>query len=204
MNNEKTIIALLCIIIAILIIGVLMFSPLMAKEDSKLTISDKKLYKGDPLTVKLTDLNGTPITNETVNIKLTDKDGITIDENVTTDAKGKAKIKIEETGKYTAECSFDGNNKYSPNSTSGEITVKKIKTKVGSSKKTTSTSKYAPDGSIYPEFGPAVDTQGVTREYAIAHNWNYIEMIVDGDAPGEYVNVSSYVPYDPAAGCWHT
>ena len=207
MDNQKTIIALLCVIIAILIVGVVIFSPLMAKEDSNLAISDKKLNVGDSLVVKLTDANGNPISNETINIKLIDKDGITIDEDIITNSKGNAKFKMEEKGKYSVECSFDGNGQFASSSTAGSITVKKATTKVVNEEKTsttTHTSKYASDGSIYPEYGPEVDSQGVTREYAIANNMHYIEMEVDGDYPGETITVGTYTPYDPAAGCYHT
>ena len=34
MEDQKTIIILLCVIVAILVVGVVLFSPLMAKEDS--------------------------------------------------------------------------------------------------------------------------------------------------------------------------
>ena len=208
MENNKTVIILLCVIIAILIVGIVMFSPLMAKEKSNLSISDKELNVGDSLTVKLTDENGEPIANQTVKITLTDKDGVTIDEDATTNSKGKAKLKVDEKGKYSVECKFDGDSKYASSSASGNLTVKKATTKVVDEEKTNnydSVSGLSDDGySYYPEYGPEVDSQGVTREYAIANNWHYIEMTVDGDRPGEYVNVGGYVPYDAKAGCYHT
>ena len=162
---------------------------------------------GDSFIVKLTDSAGNPISNETVNIRLTDKDGITIDEDVTTNSKGNAKLKMEEKGKYSAECHFDGGNGYDSSSVAGNLSVKKPTTDVVNEKKTSSTthtSKYASDGSIYPEYGPEVDAQGITREYAIANNMHYIEMEVDGDRPGETVTVGGYTAYDPAAGCYHS
>lgn len=207
MEDQKTIIILLCVIVAILVVGVVMFSPLMAKEDSKLSIADKNVIAGDSLVVKLTDSNGTAIANETVKIKLTDKDGITIDEDVSTNSKGKAKLKLDEKGKYSLECSFSGNSKYDGCSISDNVTVKKAATKSISKEQTSTavhTSKYAPDGSIYPEYGPEVDQQGITREEAIARDMHYIEMQVDGDRPGEMVTVGGYTAYDPKAGCYHT
>ena len=128
MDNQKTIIVLLCIIIAILVVGVVVFSPLMAKEDTGLTINDKKINVGDSLTVKLTDKNGNPIANQTVNIKLTDKDGITIDEDVVTNSKGNAKFKMEEKGKYSVECSFKGSDKYSASDLNDNISVCQLRT----------------------------------------------------------------------------
>lgn len=202
MDSQKTIIALLCVIIALLVVGVVMFSPLMAKEDSNLAISDNKLNVGDSLVVVLTDSHGAPIANETVNIKLTDEDGITINEDVTTNSKGKAKFKMENKGKYSVECNFDGNGQFAPSSTAGNLTVKKATTSVVNKDKTSnydSVSGLSDDGySYYPNSGPAVDTAGTTQEYAIANNWHYIPQTIDG------VDAGIYVPYDSKAGCYHT
>ena len=74
MENNRTVIILLCVIIAILIVGIVMFSPLMAKEKSNLAISDKELNVGDSLTVTLSDDDGVAMANQTVKIRLTDKD----------------------------------------------------------------------------------------------------------------------------------
>ena len=205
MEDNKIIIILLCVIIAILLVGVVVFLQ-VAKEDSNLSIADKKLNVGDSLVVKLTDSSGKAIANQTVNVKLTDKDGTVMDEDITTDSKGKAKFKMEENGKYSVECKFDGNGQYASSSTAGNITVKKATTEEVSSKQTSSkthTSKYAPNGGIYPEYGPEVDSQGITREYAIANDMHYVEITVDGDRPGEMVTVGGYTKPDPNTGYYH-
>ena len=201
MDNNRIIILLLIAIIVILIVGVIVFSQLMHKEDCQLKIKDKSIYVGDSFVVVLTDLNGNPISNETVNFKLTDKGGVTIDEDVATDSKGKAKLKVDENGKYSVECSFSGNGKYSPASVSGSLKVQKATTKsVGQeqSSTVTHTTKYASNGGMYPEYGPDVDQQGITREYAIAHDMHYIEMDIDGKTSGGYTAV------DPNTGTYHT
>ena len=136
MENNKTVIILLCVIIAILIVGIVMFSPLMAKEKSNLAISDKELNVGDSLTVTLSDDDGVAMANQIVKIRLTDKDGITIDEDVTTDSKGKAKLKVDEKGKYSVECRFDGDGKYASSSTAANLTVKKATTEIVNEDKT--------------------------------------------------------------------
>ena len=197
MDNQKTIIVLLCIIIAILVVGVVVFSPLMAKEDSALTINDKKINVGDSLTVKLTDKNGNPIANQTVNIKLTDKEGITIDEDVVTNSKGNAKFKMEEKGKYSVECSFKGSDKYSASALNDNISVKKVKTNVISQEKTTSESMYDSNGFMYPEYGPDYDSVGTSREEAMAGDYRYLEDEIDGKVVGVYAK------YDPNAGTYH-
>ena len=195
MEDNKIIIILLCVIIAILVVGVVVFSQ-VTKEGSNLSIANKKLNVGDSLVVKLTDSEGKTIANQTVKVKLTDEDGTVIDEEITTNAEGSAKFKMEEKGKYSVECKFDGNGQYASSSTAGNISVKKATTKETSS--ATHTSKYAPNGGIYPEYGPKVDSMGQSREYAIANNMHYISQTIDG------MDAGMYVPYDSKAGCYHT
>lgn len=198
MDNQKTIIAL-CAIIVILIVCVAMFALPMFKEESKLAIADKTINEGGKLVVVLTDAHGMGLPDATINMKLIDEDGITIDEDVTTNDKGKAKLKVEEKGKYSVECTFKGEGKYAASSLSDNIKVKKPTTEVVKEEQTTThTSKYAPDGGMYPEYGPEVDSQGITREYAIAHNMHYIEMEIDGRTVGGYTAV------DPNTGTYHT
>ena len=73
MENTKIIIILLGVIIAILIVGVLVFSE-MAKEDTNLAIAGNKINVGDSLVVKLTDSKGGAIAGQTISIKIMDKD----------------------------------------------------------------------------------------------------------------------------------
>ncbi|MBS7258626.1 MAG: hypothetical protein KIG63_09325, partial [Methanobrevibacter sp.] len=81
--ENKNIIIILIVIIVILAAAVgVMFSQQIAKEKSNLKIADKKINVGDSLVVVLTDSHGNPIENETISIKLTDNDGITIDEKI--------------------------------------------------------------------------------------------------------------------------
>lgn len=201
MNNQKTIITILCIIIAILIVCVEMLSIPMLKEESRLLIPDDTIDAGDSLVVVLTDKEAIGLPNATINVKLTDEDGVTIDEDITTDSKGKAKLKVEEAGKYSVECTFNGEGKYSACSLSDSIEVEKATTELVSEEQTSTTthsSKYAPNGGIYPEYGPEVDSQGITREYAIAQDMHYIEMEIDGRTVGGYTAV------DPNTGTYHT
>ena len=201
MSNQKTIIAILCIIIAILIVCVAMLSIQMLKEESKLAISDKTIAEGDSIVVVLTDAQGIGLSNATVKIKLTNEEGVTTDKDVTTNSKGKAKLKIEESGKYTVECSFNGDGKYSACSISDSVEVKKATTELVSQEQTSTTthsSKYAPNGGVYPEYGPEVDSHGITREYAIANDMHYLELTIDGRTVGGYTAI------DPNTGTYHT
>lgn len=135
MDNQKIIIALLCVIIAILVVGIAISSPFMAKEKSNLAISNNEINAGDSLIVALTDGQGNPIANQTVNVKLIGNDGTSIDKDVRTNIYGKAKFKVEETGKYSVECKFNGNDKYASSSTADNISVEKAATKLVSEEK---------------------------------------------------------------------
>ena len=189
--ENKNIIIILIVIIVILAAAVgVMFSQVMAKEKSNLKIADKNLNVGDSLVVKLSDNNGNPISNETIKIKLKDKNGSTTEKEIKTNSKGQAKYKMKEKGNYSSS------------SVSGNVTVKKATTKVVNEDKTSnsnSKSGLSEDGySYYPSSGPAVDSLGYTREYAMAHNWHYIPQTIDGKDAGVYV------PYDSKSGKYHT
>lgn len=202
MENKNIIIFLIVIIVILAAAVSVTFFQQMTKEKSNLKIPDKTINVGNSLIVSLSDSQGNPIANETIKIKLTDKDGITIDEKIKTNSKGKAKFKMTEKGKYSVECKFDGNGKYSSSSVSGNVSVKEATTKVVNNEKTSKgnlASGLSGDGySYYPSSGPAVDSMGKTREYAIANNWHYIPQTIDGRDAGVYV------PYDSKAGCYHT
>ena len=73
MENKNIIIILVVIIVIIAAaIGFAVLNPMHAKESTKIKItSDKEQNEGGKLSVQLTDLNKTPISNEIVNITIT-------------------------------------------------------------------------------------------------------------------------------------
>ena len=76
--EKKNIVIILVVIIVVLAaaIGFVLFNPFNAKEPTKLKItSDNEQYEGGELSVKLTDLNNTPISKEIVNVTITNKKG---------------------------------------------------------------------------------------------------------------------------------
>ena len=96
MEKNKLMIVGLIIVIAILAIGIFMALSNHEKMDTKLTIKvDSPVHEGDYIKVKLTDLNKTPIANQTVNITITDKDNASTYYSVVTNAKGVGKLKLE-------------------------------------------------------------------------------------------------------------
>lgn len=127
--ENKTIIIILVVVIVILAaaIGIMFLNPMDAKEPTKIKItSDKEQYEGGELSIKLTDLNKTPISKEIVNITITNSKGkVVVDDVVKTDSKGKAKLDLDlKKGKYNVTVSYGGNENYTGNNTTQKLTIK--------------------------------------------------------------------------------
>ena len=145
MDTKNIIIVLLVIIVVIMavILGSMFMPSLNAQKDSKIAIvSDKTLNVGDNLTVKLTDLNKTPISKGVVNVTVTDKNGkVVVNESVKTNSKGKANVDLDlDPGKYTVNVTFGGNDNFTANSTSKKITIEEKAAEVAPSSSTEDTS----------------------------------------------------------------
>ena len=126
-NKNLIIVVLVIIVILAAAIGITVLHPFDTKEPSKVKItSNKTLVEGSALTFKLTDLNKTPISDEIVNITVTDSKGKVVFDNVVkTDSKGKAKVDLDLTkGKYNVTVSFGGNNNYTSSNDTQKLTVK--------------------------------------------------------------------------------
>ena len=127
--ENKNIIIILAVIIVVLAaaIGFALLNPTNAKEPTKIKItSDKEQNEGGELSIKLTDLNKTPISKEIVNITITDKNGkVVVDDVVKTNSKGKAKLDLDlKKGKYKVNVTYGGNENYTANSTTQKLTIK--------------------------------------------------------------------------------
>lgn len=127
-KNKKIIIALVVIIIVLAAaVGFVLLNPMHAKEPTKIKItSDKSQYEGGKLSVILTDLNGTAISKEIVNITITDNKGkIVVDDVVKTNSKGKANLNLNlKKGKYDVNVTYGGNENYTGNNTTQKLTIK--------------------------------------------------------------------------------
>ena len=108
-----------------------------AKEPTKIKItSNKTLNEGDNLSVKLTDLNKTPLSKENVNITVkNDKGKVVANKTVKTDDKGNAKMDLKlKKGNYDVAVSYGGNENYTGNNTTQKLTIKeKVKETVSES-----------------------------------------------------------------------
>ena len=128
MENKNIIIILLVIIVILAAaIGFMVLKPMHAKEPTKIKVtSNKTLYEGKDLTVKLTDLNKTPLSKQNVNITVkNDKGKVVANKTVKTDDKGNAKMDLKlKKGNYDVSVSYGGNENYTGNNTTQKLTIK--------------------------------------------------------------------------------
>lgn len=131
MENKNMIILLIAIIAVLgLVVGVMFSQTTTAKEPTEIKItSNKTLFEGDNLSVKLTDLNKTPLSKEKVNITIKNSKGkIVINKTVKTNSKGNAKLDLDlKKGKYNVTVIYNGNENYTGNNTTQQLTVKEEK-----------------------------------------------------------------------------
>ena len=137
MENKNIIIILLVIIVILAAaIGFMVLKPMHAKEPTKIKVtSNKTLYEGKDLTVKLTDLNKTPLSKQNVNITVkNDKGKVVANKTVKTDDKGNAKMDLKlKKGNYDVSVSYGGNENYTGNNTTQKLTIKEIVSKSSTS-----------------------------------------------------------------------
>lgn len=116
-----------------------------AKEPTKVKItSNKTQYEGGKLSIQLTDLNNTPLSKEVVNITVTNSKGkMVVDDVVKTNSKGKAKLDLDlKKGKYVVNITYGGNENYTGNNTTQNLTIKEeIKQTVSTSYTSSQSSK---------------------------------------------------------------
>ena len=179
MENKNIIIILLVIIIILAAaIGFMVLKPMHAKEPTKIKVtSNKTLYEGDNLSVKLTDFNKTPLSKEKVNITIKDSKGkIVVNKTVKTNDKGNAKLDLNlKKGKYNVTVEYAGNENYTGNNTTQQLTIKEKVAQaqlVSSNSKSSSGSEYdinnlPPINDPYPETNRYfIDENHVKQEYA--------------------------------------
>ena len=169
--ENKNIIVILIVIIVILVaaIGFTVLNPMHAKEPTKIKVtSNKTLSEGDDLSVKLTDLNKTPLSKQNVNITVKDSKGkVVANKTVKTNDKGNAKMDLNlKKGKYDVSVTYGGNENYTGNNTTQKLTIKE---KVAQAQPTSSQSS---SGNRYDinNLPPSNDPNPETRRYQIDEN----------------------------------
>ena len=170
-KNKLIIIALIAIILALLV-GIFVSMPNFSKTDSQLEIiGNDTLAEGSNLQIKLTDANGTGLSNQTVKITFTDKDNSTSDYSVVTNDEGVGELKIDKTaGEYDINVAYDGNDGYNDCNATKKITIEKEEPTSSSSDSTSSSPRYINDE------GGTYDTS--TGKYVGGqHDWRTKEQV---------------------------
>ena len=124
------------IVILAIVAGFMFTQSINPKEPTKIKItSDKEQYEGGKLSLQLTDLNKTPVSDEIVNVTIINGKGKVVFDNVVkTDSKGKAKLDLDlKKGKYNVTVSYGGNKNYTGNNTTQKLTIKEKVVEVESS-----------------------------------------------------------------------
>ena len=188
--EKKNIVIILVVIIVVLAaaIGFVLFNPFNAKEPTKLKItSDNEQYEGGELSVKLTDLNKTPISKEIVNVTITNKKGkVVVDDIVKTDSKGKAKLDLDlKKGNYVVNVTYGGNENYTGNNTTQKL---KIKEKVVEASVSESSTQSSSSHLIMGEDG---------YYYTVDDNGNILENL--GPSSKHYPNGVYYPNAEPSS-----
>lgn len=128
MRSRLVLVILLIIAIIVLacLMGPLIFNSYQnQKQESQLTItSNITQYRQDNFTVRLSDVNGNPIANEQINIVMLNESN-SYDYTVVTDSNGVGTVNLEdrEFGKYTFNCTFNGNGQYKPSNAIQRIDI---------------------------------------------------------------------------------
>lgn len=169
MQNEKIIIVVLLAIVAALLVAIIATNPDLDKQHTKLIFtSNDTIDEGGYVKIKLVDVNGTELENQTVNITVTDENGTSDYYSAVTNEDGDAKAKIKnDPGEYNVTVSYDGDENYEACYETQELTIEE------EVKETVSTKSY-------PEYNSAV---GNYRKTGIGEN----EMAVIELESGRYV-----------------
>ena len=157
MENNRIIIILLLVIIIVLLACILTVMPNMNKQDVKLAfMSDSTINEGDSIEIQLTDMNGTPLANQSLNVSVTDGNK-TDYHSILTNGDGKATLDIDKSaGDYGVSVRYDGNSNYRQSSISQNVTVKVPQTTSASTGSQSSALPYSlnnlpPSNDPYPE-----------------------------------------------------
>lgn len=127
----------------------MLLNQINAKEPTNIKItSNNEQYEGKEISIKLTDLNGMPVSKEIVNIIITNnKWKIVVDDVLKTNSKGKAKLDLDlKKGTYQVNVTYNGNENYTGNTSTQKLTIKE------ETKKTTEVNSV--DFNQYSEYSP--------------------------------------------------
>ena len=169
MDYNKIIIVLVIIVVILAAaIGVMFLTSANAKEPTNIKItSSSEQNEGGNLSVILTDLNGTPISNESLNISITNSNGIPVmGKSVKTDSKGEINLNLDlKKGEYKVNVTYKGNQKYAGINTTQKLTIKEAVTNTVSSSSTSSSSQSSGTPYDINNLPPTNDPYPETKRY---------------------------------------
>ena len=168
MDQKKIILALIVVIIALIVVGMLLFNPIHAKQNTSIQIkSSTTLHAGDEVKIQLTNESNVPIGSQAVNITVIGSDFENHRQVVTNDS-GEASWALDENltaGTYTVQVTYGGNENYTESNVTGTV-------EIGEAVQETQESSA---GSTYEYMGLTVDSQtGIVVSPGQYHGW-YIE-----------------------------
>lgn len=163
------------ILMVIIIVATILFCLVVinftdAREESQIVnISEAVLYNGQSFSFILEDSNATSLANQEVNVAILDTNNNSITElTITTDAEGIGIFQLNElaSGNYIVEITYNGDEQFRPSNLTIPIEIEdsvasEVSTSTSSSRIVRSEPGYV---EYYPEYGPAVDGSGITRE----------------------------------------
>ena len=173
--ESKNIIIILIVIIVILAaaIGFMVLKPMHAKEPTKIKVtSNKTIYEGENISVKLTDLNKTPLSKQKINITIKDSKGkVVANKTVKTNSKGNAKLDLNlKKGKYDVSVSYGGNENYTGNNTTQKLTIKEKKEQTANTQ-SGSSSTYYNGRDLSGGSGESVEIEQVHEESGVVEGY---------------------------------
>ncbi|WP_296800341.1 hypothetical protein [uncultured Methanobrevibacter sp.] len=121
------------IIIIDVILAIFAVSSLFGIKESQMEIiSNDTVHNGDSINIKLSDIDGHSLSNESVKIVMMDNKGKRQSYSITTDSNGIADTTVanKDSGRLTINATFEGNEKFNSSNA-----VKLIKVREGSSNK---------------------------------------------------------------------
>ena len=201
MEKNKIIILALIVIIVALLVGMVAMVPNMTKKDTNLKFKgNSTINEGDSIKIVLTDVDGSTIAGQTVNVTVTDKDKSSDYHSVETNENGVGKIKLDkDKGKYTVTVSYGGNDKYKGCNATKKITIKEEVVEAESSSSSSSSSSNEPSAYAYKSDGTPMYSQAEVDRY-MYNKYGLVDYhvgdngYVDMDEPG-YDDAGHWVGY---------
>lgn len=157
MDKNKIIIIALIIVIIALLVGIFAVMPNLNRQDTSLTfVGNSTITEGGFIEIQLTDTNGNPISNQSVNVTIKDENQESKYNPVITDENGTGILKIyESAGEYNLTISYGGNDNYKGCSITQQITIEKA---VEAAQSSSSSSDYDPGAFYSAQAGRVIHT----------------------------------------------